>query len=463
MTESVLLGASRSRRLSLEGIACHVDLDLGRFALLDFAKLDEIADIGHRSSVELIARWADDAGETLVLDEPWTPTISADRDPDAELATTPWRTVTGNLWLAVADLRFRLRRFVVAMVAAGVVLALLLLMTGVVNELDREPSVTTATIGASTWLLPVGVNSPFTSNATFGEEVVATVATDGTARPALIGRLPVTIDGETIDAILVGHAADGPGLPAPADGRAATAAGEVAIASFAGADVGDVIGLGSTQAVVTGTLEGTTLFAGMPLVFTPIDAARALVAGGRPVASAVLVDGSVAEAPAGLHVLSRSDIVTEAKGPVERPILTLHLVQFLLGIVAAMIIGAVVYLATLDRTRDVAVLRAVGTRGSMLALGVGAQAFVVALAAAALAVVLEIAARAGVPAHRPPHGGRPRAVARHRRRRGGGVELPRRAPDVAHRSVRGVRRSRRLTCPSSRPEASPSSTPPTAT
>lgn len=390
MTESVLLGATRSRRRVLDGIACHVDLDLARFAILDFAKLDEIVDLGHHGSVETIDRWVELDGDTLVLDSAWEPTIEVDHEADAELATTTWRAVTGNLWLAVADLRFRLRRFVVAMVAAAVVLALLLLMTGVVNELDREPSVTASTIGATTWLLPEGVKSPFTSNATFDEAVVPTVITDGTARPALIGRLPVTVDGETIDAILVGHAADGPGLPAPAAGRAATATGEVAIASFAGADVGDTIGLGSSQVVVTGTLDGTTLFAGMPLVFTPIDAARALVAGGRPVVSAVLVDGSVAQAPEGLHVLSRDHIVTEAKGPVERPILTLHVVQLLLGIVAAMIIGAVVYLASLERTRDVAVLRAVGTRGSLLALGVGAQAFVVALAAAALAVGLEI-------------------------------------------------------------------------
>ncbi len=391
MTESVLLGATRSRTEALAGISCHVDLDLDRFALLDFAKLDEIVDLGDIESAPIIDDWANRHLDALIADEPWTPSIAVDEERDPDLATTRWRGITGSLWLAVADLRFRLRRFVVAMGAAGVVLALLLLMTGVVNELDREPSVTTETIGATTWLLPEGINSPFTSNATFDEDVVARVVSDDTVRPALIARLPVTIDGETIDAILIGHAPDGPGLPRAADGRAATAAGEVAIASFAGAHVGDTIGLGSTEVEVTGTLEGTTLFAGMPLVFTPIDAARDLVAGGRPVVSAVLVDGSVDLAPDGLHTLSRAEIIAEAKGPVERPILTLHLVQVLLAIVAAMIIGAVVYLASLERTRDVAVLRAVGTPGSMLALGVAAQALVVATVAAALAVALEVA------------------------------------------------------------------------
>lgn len=391
MTESVLLGATRSRSEALEGISCHVDLDLDRFALLDFAKLDEIVDLGDIESAPIVAEWADRHLDSLVSDEPWTPSIAVDEEEDSDLATTPWRGITGSLWLAVADLRFRLRRFVVAMGAAGVVLALLLLMTGVVNELDREPSVTTETIGATTWLLPDGIKSPFTSNATFGEEAVAAVVSDGDVRPALIARLPVTIDGETIDAILVGHSPDGPGLPHTADGRPATSAGEVAIARFAGASVGDTIGLGSSEVEVTGTLEGTTLFAGMPLVFTPIGAARDLVAGGRPVVSAVLVDGSADQVPEGLHALSRADIVAEAKGPVERPILTLHLVQVLLAIVAAMIIGAVVYLASLERTRDVAVLRAVGTPGSMLALGVAAQALVVATVAAVLAVALEIA------------------------------------------------------------------------
>ncbi|WP_436794847.1 patatin-like phospholipase family protein [Actinospongicola halichondriae] len=390
MTESVLLGASRSRREVLEGVSCHIDLDLERFALLDFAKLDSIVDIGSRESGPIVDEWASRHTDLVGADEAWTPTIAVDDRPDPDLAATTWRGVTGALWLAVADLRFRLRRFVVAMAAAGVVLALLLLMTGVVNELDREPSVTTETIGATAWLLPDGINSPFTSNATFDESAIAATRSDGTIRPAVIARLPVTIDGETIDAILVGHADDGPGVPSVADGRAAVAAGEVAIASFAGARVGDTIDLGSSEVEVTGTLDGTTLFAGMPLVFTPIDAARHLVAGGRPVVSTLLVDGAVDQVPDGLHVLARSDIVAEAKGPVERPILTLHLVQVLLAIVAAMIIGAVVYLASLERTRDVAVLRAVGTPGSMLALGVAAQALVVAAVAAALAVGLEI-------------------------------------------------------------------------
>ena len=141
---------------------------------------------------------------------------------------------------------------------------------------------------------------------------------------------------------------------------------------------------------MVGTIDGATLFAGMPLVFVPIDVARALVAGGRPVVSAVLVDGRPTSVPSGLHARTRAQIIEQAKGPVERPILTLHLVRVLLAVVAAMIIGAVVYLASIERTRDIAVLRAVGTPGSLLALGVASQALVVAAVAASLAVVLEL-------------------------------------------------------------------------
>jgi putative ABC transport system permease protein len=59
-----------------------------------------------------------------------------------------------------------------------------------------------------------------------------------------------------------------------------------------------------------------------------------------------------------------------------------------LWVIAAIIIGAVVYLSTLERVRDFAVLKAVGASSRDLFLGLAAQSVVVALVSAALAAVL---------------------------------------------------------------------------
>src|SRR4029453_16193 len=55
------------------------------------------------------------------------------------------------------------------------------------------------------------------------------------------------------------------------------------------------------------------------------------------------------------------------------------------------IIGAMVYLSTLERVRDLAVLKAIGVSTRSLLVGLVFQAVVLALASAALAVVLETA------------------------------------------------------------------------
>ncbi len=390
VTQAMLLPAARARLDAAAGADLVLDAALDDVRLLDFSHLDRTADLGaHRAGPRLTA-WLREEDPRLmtILDHDPTTTPAA---PGRPLEVSTGRALVGALWLAVADLRHRLRRFVVAMVAAAVTLTLLLLMTGVVNQFDREPSATTGTLGGSHWVLRAGIENPFTSNATFPVEAAAGVLAPGVATgQVLLARLPVTVGEEVVDAILVGHPATGPGAPVPDDGTLAVDGTGVAVSTaLEGASVGDPVLLGDQPVTVVGEVADATLFAGMPLVFAPVDVVRARLAGGAAVASALLLDAEPLLVPAGFHVRTAGEVAEAAKGPVERPILTLHVVRVLLGLVAAMIIGAVVYLASIERTRDVAVLRAVGVERSMLAAGVAAQALVVALTAAAAAVVLE--------------------------------------------------------------------------
>ncbi len=61
----------------------------------------------------------------------------------------------------------------------------------------------------------------------------------------------------------------------------------------------------------------------------------------------------------------------------------------LLWVVTAVIIGAVVFLSALERQRDFAILRAMGTPRRALLLAVAAQAVLIAIAAAVVAMVLQ--------------------------------------------------------------------------
>ena len=74
---------------------------------------------------------------------------------------------------------------------------------------------------------------------------------------------------------------------------------------------------------------------------------------------------------------------------------TITFVSILLWVVAAGIVGSIVYLTALERTRDFAVLKATGAATRDLLLSLAIEAIVVSIASAVVAVV---AARALEPA-----------------------------------------------------------------
>ncbi len=64
--------------------------------------------------------------------------------------------------------------------------------------------------------------------------------------------------------------------------------------------------------------------------------------------------------------------------------------RFLLWVVAATIIGSVLYLQAMERTRDFAVFKASGTSTAAIGVGLALQAVTLSLAAAAFAAVLAL-------------------------------------------------------------------------
>lgn len=291
--------------------------------------------------------------------------------------------------LTLRDLQHRLSRFAVVTLMSAIVFSLLFVMTGVSEQFEREPRDSVRAFGASTWVLPEGVPGPFTATAAMPKELAAQVTGEG-ASPAVISRGSITTEDEAREIILVGHALGGLGTPPTVDGRAVAAAGEAVVDNTVEARVGDRVLVGNQPFEVVGRTDSTTMFAGIPFVFVSLEDAQQLAFQSSGVVSVVLLSGTAAATPPGTLAFTAAEVIDDSARPLERPIATINLVRYLLWLVAAMSIGAVVYLSALERLRDFAVLKAMGTSDRSLTVGLALQAVLVALGASAVAMIVQI-------------------------------------------------------------------------
>lgn len=294
------------------------------------------------------------------------------------------------LLLTLRDLQHRLLRFLVVVLATAVVFTLLLLMSGLVRQFEDEPRNAVAAFGAESWILPAGSSGAFTSAAALDPRAAAEVEVAGRADPLALARHTMLTDDVRHDVVLAGFTPGGLGSPTVSRGRVPTGAGELALSVSADVEIGGVVEVGDRSLTVTGLLEDTTVLAGVPLGFLPLAALQELVYGGAPVVTALLADGAAVHVPEGLHVLGNDAVADDVRRPLERAIGSLHLVRALLWLVAAMIVGAVVYLSAMERQRDIAVLKAVGSSVGALLGGLAAQGVLVAVVAALLASGLAV-------------------------------------------------------------------------
>ena len=296
------------------------------------------------------------------------------------------------MWLlTIRDLQYRRVRLIVVVLLASVVMALLFVMTGLVNQFNLEPYDATESIGAEHWVLADGVSGPFTSAGTLP---LALGATLDDAAPVVVARGTMSEDGsdETTEVVVVGgedaQLTTTMSAGSIVEGRAVAGPTEVVLDRTAGFDVGDRVQLGPLDVDVVGLTSDTTVLAGLPLVFVELGTAQDLSFQSRDVVSGFLLDAAPSTPPDGAVVRSADDVAADALGPLEDAISSVDLVRALLWLVTAVIIGAVVFLSALERQRDFAILRAMGTPRRALLGAVAVQAVVIALLAALVALVL---------------------------------------------------------------------------
>lgn len=293
------------------------------------------------------------------------------------------------LLLTFRDLVYRRTRFIVVTILGAVVFALLFVMTGLVNQFNLEPAEAVEQFGADAWVLPEGVSAPFTSVSVMPAAALDAVEA-ATKAPVVITRSSVAQGDDPEEVVLVGFESGGLGAPQVVEGRAPDAAGEVVLDRSLDIDVGADITVAGQPFTVVGLTEDMTVLAGIPFVHLALPEAQMLAFTSTEVISSVLVSGELGPLPSGLKSLSSDEVVSETLEPLEGAIASIDLVRVLLWIVAAIIVGAVVYLSALDRQRDFAVLKAVGTSNASLLGSLALQAVLIAVGAVALAAIAQL-------------------------------------------------------------------------
>ncbi|MGB0963263.1 MAG: ABC transporter permease [Mycobacterium sp.] len=292
---------------------------------------------------------------------------------------------------ALRDMQWRKRRFVIAVLSTAIIFAMTLVLTGLANGFRVEAERTVDAIGVDMYLVKEGASGPFVGATPFAPTELGRIV----AAPGVVAAAPLAYAGGTItegdktrNADLFGAPERGPGMPVTSEGRAPSTPDEVAVSSTLGRQVGDDIEIASTKLRVVGIVENSTALANLPNIFLTTAGAQELVYGGQPLVSSIGIRGNLNEVPKGYQAFDRDGAIADLLRPLKVAVDAITIVAVLLWIVAALIVGSVIYLSALERLRDFAVFKAIGVPTRNVAAGLAMQSVIVALLAALVGVGL---------------------------------------------------------------------------
>jgi putative ABC transport system permease protein len=199
------------------------------------------------------------------------------------------------MWrVAIRDLQWRRRRFVIAVLATSLVFGMTLLMTGFSTSLHNEGRRIVAALDADAWLVAAGAPGPFTTSTPIrAADADRVAAAPGVERADPLVILHATIRRPAVrDVNLIGARPGGLGAPPLAEGRAVARPGEVVADTELGLRQGDRIELSGRQLQVVGLADQVTWYFGTPTLFLALEDAQAVAFDGQPLAMAVLIQGA---------------------------------------------------------------------------------------------------------------------------------------------------------------------------
>ncbi len=273
------------------------------------------------------------------------------------------------------------------------VFAMTLVLTGLTNGFRVEAARTVDSLGIDTYLIKTGAAGPFIGSATFpAAELRAVARIPGVqiAVPLVYGSAIIQRGDSPQQANIFGASQRGPGMPAMMAGRAPGAPGELAVSDTLGRGLGDVIEIGSRTMRIVGLVKDSTALSGQPNVFLTVEGAQQLLFSGQPLISSIGIAGQPAHVPQGYRVVDRADAMNDMLRPLNGAYRAMSFMAVLLWVVAALIVGSLIYLSALERTRDFAVFKAVGVTTRAVLAGLALQAVLVAVISALFGGVLSL-------------------------------------------------------------------------
>lgn len=294
---------------------------------------------------------------------------------------------------ALRDLQWRKRRFVIAIVGTGLVFAMTLVLTGLANGFRVEATRTVDSLGLDNYLIKSGAAGPFLGSSPFPAaqlQQAAQLPGVSTAVTLVYGSSTIPERGTTGNVNVFGAPEGGPGIPAMSAGRAPSAPDEVAVSSTMKRSVGQDIEIGSRTMKIVGIVPDSTALAGQPNVFVTVVGAQQLLFSGQNLISSIGLRGTPTNTPDGFRLVTRTGGMEDLLRALSGARKAISLMAGLLWVVAALIVGSMIYVSALERTRDFAVFKAVGVPTRSILAGLIVQAIIVAILAALLGAGLSV-------------------------------------------------------------------------
>ena len=295
------------------------------------------------------------------------------------------------LFAALRDMQWKKRRLIITVVSTALIFGMTLVMTGLMNGFRVEAQHTVDSLGVDAFVVKNGAAGPFMGSTPFPDVDLARIAHEpGVAAAAPLGCVGTIMKqgGTTRNVTAFGAPEHGPGMPRVSEGQPPSMPNEVAASSVLALHIDDTLQIGAHVLQIVGIVPNSTALAKIPNIFLTTQGLQQVAYNGQPMVTSIGVVGTPRHLPDGYQTYDRAGAVKDLVRPLHVAVTSISIVAFLLWIVAALIVGSVVYLSALERVRDFAVFKAIGTRTRSIMAGLTLQALVVALLAAAVGVGL---------------------------------------------------------------------------
>lgn len=295
------------------------------------------------------------------------------------------------LFAALRDMQWRKRRLIIAIVSTALIFGMTLVMTGLANGFGVEARNTADSLGVDTFVVKHGAAGPLLGSTPFPDVDLARIAAlPGVAAAAPLGCVGTIMkDGtSTRNVTAFGAPERGPGMPKVSQGNPPSKPDEVAASSALGRHIGDTLQVGAHVLRIVGIVPNSTALAKIPNIFLTTQGLQQVAYNGQPMVTSIGVVGKPQHLPDGYLTYDRKGAVKDLVRPLKVAVTSISIVAILLWVVAALIVGSVVYLSALERVRDFAVFKAIGTQSRSIMAGLALQALVVALLAAVVGTIL---------------------------------------------------------------------------